>query len=310
MEVKTDYLEYNKDILYYYSPYNVFREISKQTILEQTIYPNLSGAGIEVINMKINGFNHFFYIEYLKWDSEFNDFPTYKLLMCLYKHKDITILNLAVKEFINIFFFDSRYCFIEIPSEDILLVQALNLNGFRLIEARLNHYIDNLDNYEYERYPVRLAEKDDIPSLREVASNNINSYDRLHADSFINPALANEYLATYIENAVNGFSDAVIVPNIKKEKAKGFMTLNLLKKDSKRLNKNIGRLQLSAIDKSLKGWYIKLASEAIYYAKEREIKSMLVTTQVTNRAAFHSSEKQGFKLGSVTYVLTHSNIKK
>jgi dTDP-4-amino-4,6-dideoxy-D-galactose acyltransferase len=310
MDDKIKYLEFNKDILYFYSTYNMFRGISKQIILEQTIYPNLSGVDISIFTIEIKGFKHFFYVKYLKWDSEFNGFPTYKLLMCLYIHKDISILTRAVKEFKTVFFTDNRYCFIEIPSEDILFVQALNFNGFRLIETRLNHYIENLDNYKFERFPVRLADKEDIPSLRKVASNTINLYDRLHADVFIKPELANKYLATYIENAVNGFSDAVIVPNIKTEKAKGFMTLSLLKKDSKRLNRNIGRLQLSAIDKSLKGWYIKLASEATYYAKEKGIRSMLVTTQVTNRAAFHSSEKQGFKLGSVTHVLTYSNIRK
>lgn len=311
MEVSVEYYEFNKDLLYFYSPYNILRNIPKQIILDKEIYPIFlnENSDYEIINVVIQKYNHYFYVKYLDWDSNFNGFKTYKLIFCLYKHRNFLILNKAIEKFMKSFFLEECYLFIDVPSEDIFFIQALNYNRFKLVETRLNHYIENLEDYKFERFPVRLANNVDIPSLKEVASNTINSYDRLHADEVISQELADRYLATYIENALNGFSDAVIVPDLKNEKVKGFMVLNLLKKDSTKLGRKIGRLQLSAIDSSLKGWYIKLASEAIYYAKTKGVKSMLVTTQSTNRAAFHSSEKQGFKLGSVTHVLTYSNLK-
>lgn len=296
-----------KNILIHYSPYSYLREIDSELVFDKTVLADIYSNDNTLNEILVAGKLHVFIIEYLQWDSQFYNIPTYKLKYILFEHNDIKILSEAIGIFLQGFMKERKYCFAEIPSEDIFLIQALGLSGFKLIETRLNHYLDNLTQYNYPRYKVREANYDDIPILRDVSRTSINRYDRLHADTEFEDTLANQYLETYIENAIKGFCDFVLVPDEKGIPPKAFMAASMLKGDSESLKCQLSRLKLAAVNVECKGWYIKLASETIYEFIKRGAAYVLVTTQATNKAAFRSSEKLGFKLGSVTHVFSKSN---
>ncbi|MDX5345807.1 MAG: hypothetical protein LPK19_01055, partial [Hymenobacteraceae bacterium] len=195
------------------------------------------------------------------------------------------------------------YCFIDIPAEDIVLVQALTAAGFRLTETRLTYYHDQVKTFDYDRFPVRAAEATDIEALRKVASQSRNDYDRYHADVFFAPAQADDYLATYAEACVNGLCDTVLVPAEENLPADAFLAISRLQHDAEELETRMARVVLTAVGPACKGWHVKLVAETLQYAKAQHCDYVLMTTQATNRAVFRTSEKLGFKLGATTHIL-------
>jgi dTDP-4-amino-4,6-dideoxy-D-galactose acyltransferase len=294
-----------KEILTFYSPYSFIRELDTQVVFEITIIDSITNEHNLKEEITIENEVHIFIYKPLKWDSDFFGKAIYKLEFVLFNHSNIDILVKAISKFASILKINkNNYCYIETPAEDNLIIQALNLSGFKLIETRLHHILKNLDSYKQPRYKARVALESDINNISETARGTKNRYDRFHSDILIDNNLADDYLATYAANAIKGFCDFVLVPNDEFTPVKAFMAASIMETDSQKLDTNIGRLQLSAVDKACKGWYIKLASESIYKLKEMNAKYILVTTQATNRAAFYSSEKLGFNLGGVTHVFS------
>jgi dTDP-4-amino-4,6-dideoxy-D-galactose acyltransferase len=193
-----------------------------------------------------------------------------------------------------------------LPSELTLLNQAFSANGFRLVESRLNYFYDAVKSFTHkERYATRLAQTEDADILRSVARKMVNIYDRFHSDSLIDNKNASDYLGQYAYNNVMGFSDFVIVPDIKDEETFGFLSSN---RPVELQGLKIAKLTLAAIDNSRhRGWLFKLLIESIYMLKELDVDYLTTITQTSNMPAFNTWQKMGFKLGFTTNIFSLMN---
>lgn len=301
-----------KDILYNYSQYSFYPRADKEKIFTHSVSDNISklqnNIDVQFINIEISGLNHVFIVKYLKWDTDYFNIKTFKLLFVLYDHASYQTLRLATQKFVKQFFVESgNYCFSEIPSEDIFTIQALCESGFKLVENRLTYYLD-LKNYRFERFSVRSANYDDIPNLKRVARMMRNDYDRFHAETIFDSKIADEFLATFIEESIKGFSDYVIVPDEKTTPSDAFLTANYLFDEWELIGDNISKMVLSAVSsETCKGWYIKLISEMAYHLKEKGANFAFMHPATTNKAVIHSYEKLGCKYGKCIHVLTYSS---
>jgi len=297
--------------IYFYSTYNFIRNI-KDDRLEDIEIEKLNGwttinQDHQLITIHIDDFQIHFYIQFLKWDSDFFLMQTYKLQYVLYDCS-LEILKKAAKEFYNTLRTKgAEYIFMEIPSEDIELIQVLTGSGYKLTETRLTYFNNSLDAYNYERFEVRLANADDIKNLRRVASVMRNNYDRFHADTIFSKDLADSFLSKYIEEAIQGYSDIVLVPAAKGIKPDSFLTANYNKSEWDSIGYPVSRMVLSAVSSDTnKGWYIKLISEMTHHLKEAGARAIILSTQSTNRTVIKTWEKLGYNYGHSTHILSNS----
>ncbi|MGI4870799.1 MAG: hypothetical protein ACRYFX_06425 [Janthinobacterium lividum] len=299
-------LAHRKAALVFYSPFNFIREISEETQLEVvraariTDKPFFSRPGSDGECR--------FYFDRLAWDSDYFNLATYKLQVVLYTTTSLNYLTQACQAFVaHLAEIGSQYCFLEIPAEDIFLIQALGITGFKLVETRLT-YFQKLDNYHYpERFPVREATEADAESLREVARTMTNYFDRFHADPVFSRQSADEFLATYVDQSMRGFTDVVLVPDYAGEEPGAFLTANYFRDQWPALGVPVSKMVLSAVSsQARKGWYKKLISEMSYYLRDHGAAYAYMNTQATNRAVFHTWESLGYKLGGTTHILSHS----
>lgn len=252
------------------------------------------------------------FVQRLEWDSRFFICPVYRLEFSDWEEdvpNPANVLAMTLKELKQAL--SARhaqyYLFAEVPSEDIVMLQALGLAGLRLIETRLTYFRDDLGQFSCpERFKVRLATAADIPNLRQVAMEARNHYDRYHADPFFQTALADEYLATFIENSVKGFADVVLVPDDDALKPGAFFTADLLPAKTSLPEINIGRIVLVAVGTERRGWHLRLMSEMSYWFQEQRVQLAYMTTQSTNRAVIRNCEKLGYRYGRSTHIFaTH-----
>ena len=305
-----DLINSRKEILFHYSPFSFFPKADKAKIFQNTIVnhidENFNDNSIEDVNINVLGNEHIFLVKFLKWDSDYFNMSTHRLLYVLYDHKDYNVLKKAIQIFVKEFFIEKgMYCFSEIPSEDIFTIQALNESGFKLIENRLTYYLD-LKNYSHERYCVRPATLEDIPNLKRVAREMRNDYDRFHAETVFDLNKADEFLATYIEESIKGFSDFTMVPSEFGVPSDAFLTANYLLNDWESIGEKVSKMVLSSVSaKTCKGWYLKLISEMAYHLKSIGAEYAFMNLATTNRAVIHTYEKLGCKYGKCIHVLTY-----
>jgi dTDP-4-amino-4,6-dideoxy-D-galactose acyltransferase len=298
-----------KEILYHYSQYSFLSNLDKNKIFQHCILNKLldlkDDKDSQFIEIEILGKTHIFVVKYLSWDSNYFNVKTYKLLYVLYDHVNYDILKSAVSKFIKILFEKKNiYCFSEIPSEDIFTIQALNENGFKLVETRLTYYLD-LNQHNFERFKVRSATIDDTLNLKKVASKMRNLYDRFHAEVKFDLKKSDEFLATYIEESILGFADFVMVPNEPNTRADAFLTANYLENEWQFIGEKISKMVLSAVSSdTCKGWYIKLISEMAYHLNYIGANYAFMHPATTNKAVIHTYEKLGCKYGKSVHVLT------
>lgn len=195
------------------------------------------------------------------------------------------------------------YVFAEVPSEDIEVLQALGLAGFRLIESRLTYYRDDVQSYEAaQRHATRLAEEADVPNLQDVARRSRNAFDRYHADPFFSTAEADDYVATYVANSVRGFSDMVIVPAPDADPPGAFLTGSFDRRHGDVCGLNLARIPLTAVAPERRGWNRRLNSELMHWFKAHGTQAIYTTTQPTNRAAIRVLETLRYAYGRSTHV--------
>lgn len=308
--------ERRKEILLFYSPYSFLRDISPEHIFNKSVKEPLirkiEDGLLQVKPIIVNNEKFWFLIEYLKWDSEYFDIPTYKLNTVLFESNNHAKLSTAICIFNDQFFADEeKYCFIEIPCEDIRLIQALGSAGYKLIETRMTYYL-NLKNFKYQRFEVREATRNDITNLRRIAMEMRNPYDRFHADPVFNQEKADEFLATFIEESIKGFADYIIVPNAQGTPPDAFITAKYLKDEWSLLGVNVAKMVLSAVSsQTCRGWYRKLVSEMAHHLKEIGAEFAFMHPASTNRAVIHTYESLGCELGQVSHIFSKSqtNIK-
>lgn len=297
--------EHNKPLLRFYSPYNFDKNIDPKKLFEhlaEMLDKYIQNKDYEIIKVKEQ--EYIFIYKKLEWDTDYFKIPTYRLFNVL--GMDNEHLKEAVLIFSEKIIPPGSYCFIEIPSEDIELIQALGESRFKLIETRLTYYNNQLTKHVYERFPVKQAKKNNIPNLKNVASKMRNNYDRFHADKTFDVKQADLFLSTYIENSVLGYADYVLIPDDPDLPSDSFLTANYLTDEWKRLDCKVSKMVLSAVSSETnKGWYIKLISEMTYHLRDNiGSECVFLNTQSTNRAVFNTWEKLGFKLGCTSHVFS------
>jgi dTDP-4-amino-4,6-dideoxy-D-galactose acyltransferase len=303
--------ESRKQELFFYSPYSFLRTPSQdalfRTTVKEPLIKKIHHKQIDVIPVEVDHQTFLFLVEHLSWDSDYFGFPTYRLHSVLFEKTDQRRLTAAVLHFKERFFNQpGRYCFTDVPSEDIVLLQALTGAGFRLIETRMTYYLE-LQKYSYERYPVREATHPDIPNLRRVASEARNPFDRFHADPIFDPIKADAFLATFAEESVKGFADYTMVPDEPGTPPDAFLTAKLLRDEWPVIGAKVSKMVLSAVSsKTCKGWYRKLISEMAYYLQSQGADYAFMHPASTNKAVFYAYENLGCRLGQVTHVFSFS----
>lgn len=314
-KIPNEYFEHSRELLISSSKFCGIRSISRSNlfnIIKSDFLNEIQNNSVDVKKFTVNGFEHYFIIKKLSWDSEFFQRPMYKILAILYNHEDYETLEKANKIFVDWFLTETEkraYCFIELSSEATVLLQLLTSNRFRLVESRVHHYLKDIQNFNYKRFSIRKADFNDLENLSKVASITRNRFDRFHADINFTDELADKYLGKFAKESVNGFADMVIVPNEDGVEPNALLAVNLLRNDWSNVGAKISQLVLAAVDpNTCRGWYEKLLSEICYYLKENGAEYLITNTQTTNKAPIHVNEKLGFKYSHTTHILTISNI--
>jgi len=240
----------------------------------------------------------------LQWDSEFFGIPTFRIEYASIpsESSERTITN-SFDEFreslssINSEF----YVFAEIPSEDTAVLVGMTGSRWRLVETRITCFHDDMENFNFSNgLPTRSAVKDDIPVLKSTSIEAVNPFDRFHADSFFSGKQADDFMAAFIENSVNGFADEVIVPAT--GNADAFVTgkyLHQLESIGVIAGKNV----LTAVSTNRKGWYSHLIEGLCNRFVENGVYTAIVTTQSTNRPVHRVLFNHGFRFGRVTHIV-------
>jgi dTDP-4-amino-4,6-dideoxy-D-galactose acyltransferase len=292
------------EILRFYHPFNFLREIPAAQLDEE--------IKAELQDWALHGGKEYrfgdvlFYVKPLPWDTDFFGLETLKIIHVLHGDIGYIALKSACKDLlVQLRKENVAYVFMELPPEDIYLIQALNEAGMKSTETRLIYYHDNLSAFDFPRYGVRQATKSDIPALRAVAANMRNDYDRFHADPEIPLTLGDAFLAKYVEAGVNGYNDVVLVPNEPGVPSNAFFTANLLKKTWPNYPKKISKIVLTAASSlTNRGWHYKLFVETTYWLRDQGAEVVYMPTQSTNRAVIRNCEKLGYKYGGSFHVLT------
>ena len=271
MDILFQLLHSKSEDLFYYSAFSFLKDTDYRQLTENTvILPLINGIkdkSMNVINIKIENQDHYFIEKYLKWDSDFFQIPSFKIELIICKHTDSVLLNQAINKYIDQIP-ENSYYYIDIPTENIYLLQALASTNFKLIETRLNYYLPTVRTQSETRYSVKNAGIDDIETLKTVATKMRNKYDRVHADSSFSDEIADKYLARFAEEAVKGFADIILVPNLPDIKPFGFLAANYPKKIE---GSFVSKFVLAAIDSSIeKGWFYKLVSEMVNHRKQKQ----------------------------------------
>jgi dTDP-4-amino-4,6-dideoxy-D-galactose acyltransferase len=299
-------LDEKKAELSVYSPFSFLHNIEINILSDETFIKPLRhdiSAGLcKIQDINIEGYKHFFIFRNLVWDSEYFKRRVNRIDLILFDHRRINIVSRAVNRFIAENILHDDYFFINVPCEDLTLLQGLSYTGFRLIETRLNYYFSDFQTAEPTEHPVRRADNKDIPVLRDIAIRMRNKYDRVHADSTFSAEQSDAYLGTFIEESVKGFADMVIIPDISGSEPFGFLAANNPKKI---LGHNIAKLVLAAVDNTIhRGWLYHLLVGVIYELRKQETNFLTTITQASNRSAVRTWEKAGFRLGFVTHVFS------
>ena len=167
-------LEYKKTELGIYSPFGFLRDADKISLTKETVIdPVIKGihtGDYKIFDIIVNREIHYFIAKKLEWDTGYFGFPVYNIHLILFNHGDWGILNSAIEAFAKKHIQKGAYWFLNVPSDDILMVQALCSTRFRLVETRLNYYLSDIQSYKADHYPTRLANTEDIQELSRVAS--------------------------------------------------------------------------------------------------------------------------------------------
>lgn len=293
-----------------YSPYSFFRNIELTRLVNDTVVEPLVGAikrgATNTVNLTVKNREHVFFVKKLQWDTEYFKFPIYKIEYIFYDHTDIDVLNEAINIFVSCHANESHAHYtIDVPVEDIHLLQGISNSKFKIIEPRNYYHLNNVQEITMRGYKTRLANDNDIDALKEVARKCRNVYDRVHADSAFSDEVADEYLATFAEQCVKGFADFTLVPDVPELDAFGFLASN---KPYKVYDTQVSKFVLAAIDNSVqKGWYFKLMVDQINLLKKEGADCLTAITQSSNRGSIHTWEKLGFKQHASSIVFSYRN---
>jgi len=290
-----------------FTQYSFLKGIDKLKLLQETVLEPLKrqidGRITTIKSIEIEKQNYYFITKYLKWDSDYFGFPCYNLEMILSESEDIVSLNDAIIVYLSEFANSNSYVTFNIPSSQVAVIQALGSTAFKLIETRLNYSLELKNSQSKLNNPVRKATIEDIPVLRDVAKKMRNKFDRIHADNSFTEVEADDYLGMFAEQAVKGFADIVLVPNLVDHPPFAFLAGNL---PIDMQGEKVSKLVLAASDSSVqKGWLYPLLLELINIVKADGANFLTTITQAANKPAIKIWEKAGFHLYNITHVYSY-----
>jgi dTDP-4-amino-4,6-dideoxy-D-galactose acyltransferase len=194
-----------------------------------------------------------------------------------------------------------RYLFATVEPRDLALMRTVGSLGFSLIETRLYYHMALKDFRPAERYPVRAAVHDDIPSLGKAAQVMVNEFDRFHADPFIQKDDADRLMYRWMEASIGeGFADVTIVPDC--ERPAAFCTVKYHEDKWPIWGLKLAQPVFSAVSPEFRGWYRKIISEINCHLQERGAEHSYLATQVTNKAVVRVWESLGYRLGKGEHI--------
>lgn len=288
----------------FYSPFSFLAESA--TCAKDFLYlleQDLAGGSVSRFNAQ-NDIS--IYYRFLVWDTDFFGVPTFRID---YTELPPNVRLLSVQSAFSKFrkylssFNSNFYLFAEVPAEDSAVIAGISSSGWRLVETRITYFRDDLQNLIYQTpSATRDATELDIPELRLSAIRAINHYDRFHADDFFTAKDADNFLAAYIENSVNGFADEVVVPAI--GPANAFLTGTYLESPPSFAGRTIGKMPLFAVSPDRKGWGAQLFGAMNLKFKEHGLDAAFMTTQATNRAVMKIFVRHGYRFGRCTHIFS------
>ena len=291
------------EILSRYSPFSVDREVSPEVLCELVLEGQANFQTHEAETP--SGPCRLVFAPHA-WESDYFQRPTVQLAAPSFSCEFDELASELRALLARLAAEGTQTVFAEVPAEDLLWLQALSgPGGFRYLETRLHYRRDRLERFDGPRAPTRPATVADIPNLRRVASEMRNPFDRFHADVRCSDAVADAYLATYVENCVRGLADLVLVPDEPGLPADAFMAARLHSDLSPRLGKSLANLFLSAVSTATnRGWHVRLLSELTHQVASRGAQAAFMCTQASNGAVVHNLEKLGYRLGRVSHLLS------
>lgn len=300
----------NKERAYLYNNYNFIRDVDKDLLFRESVLQpllcNFKPGLFKEVKIIIKELEHTFILKAQNWESEYFGFSCFSIEFILYEHHDYKILRNAINVFIQSNLPPKAYCTINVPSEDIILVQALSCTIFNLVETRLNYFL-KIDQQHKTKHlnNIKIAELKDIPFLRKVAIKMRNRFDRVHADPSFSELEADLYLAKFVEESVKGFADIVLEVVDENNLPFGFLAGNYPVNIA---GSNISKLVLAAVDSSVqRGKLTELLHEMTYYLKLKSADYITTITQAANIPAIRVWESAGFKLFKVTHLYSLKN---
>jgi dTDP-4-amino-4,6-dideoxy-D-galactose acyltransferase len=243
------------------------------------------------------------FLKHQIWEGDYFGFPCFSIEAVLFEGDLDCNLQDALKHFVKLYLPERAYCSINVPSEDLALVQAIGNSGFKLVETRLN-YVLKIDKTIKSREPhyIQKASLTDAAALKNIAKKMRNPYDRVHADPVFSTDVADEYLGKFAEEAVKGFADLVLKSNDDFEMAHGFLAANY---PVNILGQAVSKLVLAAIDNTNhKGRLFDLLHEMICILRQKNADYLTTITQAANMPAIKTWEKAGFTLYQVTHLFS------
>ena len=306
--INTELAESRAKILRYHSPYHFLKGLPDSYQYEQFGAGRAVRFGEKQQERIFESDNIQILYELLPWDTAFFGVPTYRLFTVLFTAADsLDRLTEALQRFQKQLALEGAvYCFVEVPAEDIRLLQGLTQAGWRWNETRLHYYRGRLAEFEEPRYAVRLAQPVEAICIGQSAAAARNDYDRFHADPWFGQERADAFLARYGAAATEGYCDAVLIPDEPLLLLDSFLAISDLGSDAAALGVGLSRVVLTAVGPTNRGWHRRLVSETIHRARERGAGFVLMTTQATNGAVIRNAEKLNFALGSTTHILSYS----
>jgi dTDP-4-amino-4,6-dideoxy-D-galactose acyltransferase len=278
------------------------REVSNATVCRDLNEDVFSGQTKEFVSSE--GVTVFY--KKLQWDSDFFGTPTFRIeYTSIPDNSSENAVNKSFNEFrVHLGSSNSGfYVFAEVPSEDTAVLVGMTGSGWRLIETRITCFRDDMQNFNFiDGFPTRSAVIEDIPDLRSTAIKSVNPFDRFHSDKFFSAKQADEFMATFIENSVNGYADEVIVPAV--GLADAFLTGVYLPSSEIFQRIKIAKPVLSAVSAERKGWYKHLIGSLGNTFRLNGVDIAFMSTQATNRAVQKVWFQHGFRFGRTTHVIS------
>jgi len=233
------------------------------------------------------------FAERLPWDSDFFGFETARLDGVFPLEPPLHRPQADLSAAVGVLLDEARrrkirYLFAQVDPRDQALLRALGEHRFALLETRL-HYHLSVQIVHYLRLPdhmpqawsgLRTATPDDLPSLKQVARDAVNPYDRFRGDPLLGREAVDRLMETWIEQSVRGnFADLTVVPDVPRPKA--FITYRYHKQHWPTWEMHLAQVVLSAVAPEAIGWFASVGPEINRRLRAEGAQHCFGKTQIT-----------------------------